>query len=829
MKKLFMQLYSASTEAEVDAVIEKHPKFEDSQNWRPLGDNLSNIGIIQNQQGQPAAALIEKVTNAIDAILMRRCLEEGLDPKGPKAPANMEEAIGRFFPRGLWGQRKLYDAQARDIQLLAHGPRGETSLVIYDAGEGQEPDRFPETFLSLVRGNKKDIRFVQGLYNMGGTGAIVFCGSKKYQLIGSRRYTGGENFGFTLIRRHPLVDAEESEKIAPWYEYFMPGGVIPQFAMKQPLDLGLRGRRFETGTVIKMYSYRLPPGIRANISQELYQSMSEFMIRPALPVWVADSAERYQRTNVLERTLVGLSRSIDQKASKVVEKRVSLEKETEFGKLPIECIVFRADAGDKEDYKKARESLKKQFFQNGGHVLFSVNGQVHGSWSMQFISRSLGMPLLKHHLLVLVDCTYLHTGFRNDLFMASRDRLAQSEQTVLLRETLRSALKGSELAQIHEQRKQALGVRGGSATKTISSYIGSLGRNSALKRMIAGHLDAGALDQNAGQGGSNTRRGGRGRKQGGAKGDGVGEEVGFKGRRFPTKFELDPPSGRIDSAPAARIPPGASRSVRFKTDVEDEYFTRSKDRGTLEVSLLGIHHGEGGKGKKRGVKKRGSSSPLEMSDVLHLEQVGPENGTIRLKMKPTEKVRVGDSIQMQATLSGQLTDITETFWVRIVERRPRAEKGPSDDLPGLPDPILIAREKSSGIDRTWEEAIAGGVEGVSEEMVVYPTMGEEKVEQIFINMDSTVFTKMRDEQKGQSEEGYEHLRTRYIASMYLHALLLCGGTSLQGYSISKPDPKQMDEIEAIDISQFVSEIFSRGYAEFLLRFGTEDILDVLKD
>lgn len=53
-------------------------------------------------------------------------------------------------------------------------------MIIYDNGEGQHPKDFESTFLSLVKGNKINIQFVQGKYNMGGSGALVFCGKKDF-------------------------------------------------------------------------------------------------------------------------------------------------------------------------------------------------------------------------------------------------------------------------------------------------------------------------------------------------------------------------------------------------------------------------------------------------------------------------------------------------------------------------------------------------------------------------------------------------------------------------------------------------------------------------
>ena len=54
--------------------------------------------MVENQQASPIPALIEKITNGIDAILMRRCLEEGTDPRSEEAPRSIESAVGRFFP-----------------------------------------------------------------------------------------------------------------------------------------------------------------------------------------------------------------------------------------------------------------------------------------------------------------------------------------------------------------------------------------------------------------------------------------------------------------------------------------------------------------------------------------------------------------------------------------------------------------------------------------------------------------------------------------------------------------------------------------------------------
>lgn len=66
---LFFQLFQAKDESEVLEVIESHPGIFDDSNWKPLGQNESNYGVVKNQQASPIGALIEKLTNSIDAIM----------------------------------------------------------------------------------------------------------------------------------------------------------------------------------------------------------------------------------------------------------------------------------------------------------------------------------------------------------------------------------------------------------------------------------------------------------------------------------------------------------------------------------------------------------------------------------------------------------------------------------------------------------------------------------------------------------------------------------------------------------------------------------------
>lgn len=71
-KKLFEELYFAPTEEVVDAIIQSYPDIFKNENWFPLGGDENKFPIVRNQQSNSIAALVEKVTNSIDAILVRK-------------------------------------------------------------------------------------------------------------------------------------------------------------------------------------------------------------------------------------------------------------------------------------------------------------------------------------------------------------------------------------------------------------------------------------------------------------------------------------------------------------------------------------------------------------------------------------------------------------------------------------------------------------------------------------------------------------------------------------------------------------------------------------
>ena len=111
-------------------------------------------------------SLIEKITNAIDSLLLKECQLKDIQPDSKNAPKNLEEALELFFniPKGNLEHLSSQERGeiAKNIQVITTGKKESPDILIFDNGEGQYPEDFHKTFLSIGTSNKNDIHFCSG-------------------------------------------------------------------------------------------------------------------------------------------------------------------------------------------------------------------------------------------------------------------------------------------------------------------------------------------------------------------------------------------------------------------------------------------------------------------------------------------------------------------------------------------------------------------------------------------------------------------------------------------------------------------------------------------
>lgn len=806
MRKLFMQLLNAGTEEQVQAILEAEGLALDPTKWRPYGDNESNYGVVENQQAHAVPALVEKITNGIDAILEKKVVLEGIDIKSDTAPGSVQEALDRYFPgHRNWDLGEVRRRQARDVQIVASGPKQDTSLLVYDDGIGQAPEDFGDTFLSLLRGNKNEVHFVQGKYNMGGAGAIAFCGDRRFQLVASKRYDGKHPLGFTLVRRHPPRLAAAAGRKNTWYEYLVFDGKVASVAIDE-LDIGLEGRKFATGSLVKLYSYRLPSGARSVISRDLNVSLNEFLFEPALPFLTVDNNERYPDNKALVQPVYGLRRRLEAD-TETIEAKFSVKSNTaEFGELAATVYVFKARSRG-QGVKDTQRYLEREYFRNNMTVLFSMNGQVQGSYTSEFVTRALNMPLLKKYLLVHVDCSRLHPEVRNELFMASRDRLKAGEEADAIRKHLREMLLGSELKEISRRRKASLNLDSEDTGKMLRDVTRNLPMSEALTKILRQTFDLPSPDQS----GSAKREPDKKER---AKRE-PRDVPPFHPQRYPSTFRVKGGDAQEQGLKLFQLPQGGSRIISFATDVENDYFDRTDDPGELKLAVLAPSDKGNGGG--------GTPEPSAEAELIDITRASPSDGTIKVGVRAASQLEVGATVELQAALSSPAGDLVETIFVRITdpERQPKVKRPDEPPPLGLPDPILCSQAGGPGV-KSWEDINASGMVEMDHSTVVYPLVDEDKLAGIYINLDSGVLKDFKS--KAASPEAAELAERRYISAVYFHTLFLFATTRSRNYELSRMEGDQREEI---DLPDYVSDLFKSSYAQFLLNFDTADLIDAL--
>ncbi len=813
VEELFWKFFQCPVEGDVHSTLKETGLFNSPKNWKPYGGTDNNYGVVENQQASPIPALVEKITNGIDAILERRCLEEGIDPKSNNAPGSIQEGVSSFFPdHKNWDLTAHRKQQSEMLQIIADGPRMETSLVIFDEGVGQAPENFEDTFLSLLRGNKNEIHFVQGKYNMGGAGAVVFCGKHRYQLVASKRFDGSSEFGFTLVRRHPLTASEELTRKNTWYEYLVIDGKIPSFEIYE-LDLGLANRKFRTGSIIKLYSYDLPSGSRSVISRDLNQSLNEYLFSPALPILTVDTEARYPDDRNLERDFFGLQRRLEEDDSKYVQAYFSDEvNDAEIGILKVTSYVFNARAEGRSS-KETRSTVQREFFKNGMVVLFSMNGQVHGHLTSEFVTRSLKFPLLKDHLLIHVDCTEIKTSVRNELFMASRDRLKGGEESRALRKRLTALLIGGRLKEINASRKASLNIEGSDAEDLLRNMT----RHLPLKQDLAKLLNQTfrLADQRDGKRQTAKTK----KKTETPKPD----KPEFNPQRFPSTFQIEVKAKDESGLPLVMLPAGSSKTIRFSTDVEDHYFDRVSEPGELRIALLGPEPSESDGGDE-------GAQLTDIKSILNVVKSSPASGTIRVHVHATDDLAVGDVVTMRAELSQPSGALEQVFMVKITDpenKKPSKNPGDTpDDRLGLPEPVMVYKElREDGSEKvmTWEKLDENGID-MSHETVVHPLADEDGLSAVYINMDSTALLNYRSHLK--TEEAISVAEKRYFSAVYFHTLFLFAITKNRKYLLHREANDAEDE--PVELTEYISDLFTNAYAQFLLSFDTQELISALE-
>lgn len=727
---LCMTLMHAESEAEVLRILENAGLWLNPSVWRNYGDDDGNYSTIGNQMSRPDAALVEKLVNSIDARLILECRLAGTDPTAADAPRSIRAAVARFFDDadpainpvaglvGEWSSQKR-TAIARDITLAATGPKaasGYPNFTISDAGEGQTPDAVPETFMSLRRTNKINIPFVQGKFNMGGTGVLQFCGKNNLQLVVTRRcpelLRDAENddhmWSFTVVRRE-LPSAPRRSSV---FTYLAPmgaagnphkGGVLRFAADSLPLfpdEQTPYARSVAWGSLVKLYEYHVAERGHMFLKGGLLERLDILLPGAALPVRLHECRPYRGKRGSFETTMSGLRVRLDDNRGSNLEPHFPTSAPLRAAGMPMVANIYAFLPNAADSYRKSEG------------IIFTVNGQTHGHFTLDFFRRKRAgkQDYLARSLLVIVNCDRIEGGAREDLFMNSRDRLRGGELRAEIETELEQLLaEHNGLRELRERRRREEIESKLEDEQPLQDVLESiLKRSPTLSALfkVGKRLSSPFKTKLVAE-----------------------SDKSFQGRSYPTFFKF----AGLEYGALLRRDANLGRRVRirFETDARNDYFTRAIDPGRVELWL----------------DSNGHKGVLD-SFVLNLY-----NGVATLNLPLPEGAAVGADLRYEAVVSdsSRVEDFVNSFLLHVQppvrtavgngnrRRNPGQIEGRDREAPSalsLPNVVLVGEHQWQDREPAFDQYTALRVKGTVE---AGDNGHSSEVYDFFINMDNAYF------------------------------------------------------------------------------------------
>lgn len=639
MKVLFEEFLFAELESEVTSIIQKYD-LNDPQFWLPYGKQASNYSIIGNQSSTAEGALAEKLTNAVDALMVKMCMKFGIDPESPNAPKNFKEALAMF-----WGikdgdfteiSKEVERDILNDLVLMVttkdakvwkdlKSEQKQLSVSLYDNGEGQSPNRLPETILSLLKGNKHKIPFTQGNHNQGGSSTLMHGGEFSYTLIISKRNTeivgqfdapdddSLDYWGWTLIRQE-LRPNETS----PVFTYFAPNGKVPRFIANQLnlLPKVLKGseaklyleydnsctagipytKPVESGTYIKMFNYQLKN--KGPLVSHFKYEMGKRLFDTGLPFNLIDCRKNKFNNETIFR---GMSKILKDDLHAKGDNKLVVDgfPDTSYFDIVVEN-QFTIKGGKREQVIQRvnvtvfgfnkRDSNKKDENSIIGEkpIIFTLGQQVQGGLDGRILS-SIGLSSIKNSLLIVLEFPNIHPAFKKDLFMTDRERILDKAPKKEIIKNLKTYLENSEKIRkfkedrIEQSLKNTLSTDSDELKELMDKWASN--NPSIIKGLMDGKLLFGKARSNSEDTGG-IGIGGKGNSAGGTNGGrrGGGGTVNVPDLKEEPTFFI-PRVKDVEGIFTKTVKQQANFKLSFTTDAPINYFEREINPGLLTVTV----------------------------------------------------------------------------------------------------------------------------------------------------------------------------------------------------------------------------------------------------
>ncbi len=530
----------------------------DGWRWLPLGGRDNNAGSV-NLAIEPGQALVERITNALDAHIELQYEQRGR-PKGLDSPrtavAHLWDLEAERLTRETQAGNHFIQTMAPKTTVRAIGStrRPQSTVVIEDMGIGQHPSDFENTVLSLGESNKVSKPHLMGAFGQGGSSTFAFC---PYSLIISRRHPAHSDgkpdlFGWTVVRKFD----HDSLKVFR-YEYLCETDEsVPTL---DPNSLNGIGAEFPFGTKFIHYGYDLGR-INSDWSLVGYRYFDNLLFDPVLPYRIEDLRGK----NPFIRNMLGARNRLDQvnraRRPEAQNYETDLARWGGEGHVKIRYWFFKPSGNlsiDASGEASTRLDSYLDYNRSPRSIVFTLNGQRHHTRDKTLI-RNQRLGALADYLLMQVECDGLGRRLKKEIFPATRAGATSGEQREeLLLKAIRDALKDQWL-----KAKMQDVIRGRQELITTES-------TKRVRRMLDGLITQYRSKKS----------------EGGRRGSLTGGSNNFSDVKRRTQ---DPPTilRFVDNRPF-ELHAGEASTIYLRTDGPDDIFHRARRRAKIRCESNG--------------------------------------------------------------------------------------------------------------------------------------------------------------------------------------------------------------------------------------------------
>ena len=371
-------------------------------NWRFLGNNSSNSSSINSLKEGPKG-LIERITNAVDAVIEKYKQKLNLKPK------DTSEIIKKAFPNyysliNSTNITKLYAKDAEDKVFLVVNDGSKSNKPTFDVidlGIGINGENFENTILSIAKGNKfsADKNYLIGAFGQGGSTSLPFATST----IILSKYDS--KFYFTIIKYVELSDYRIGA-----YVYLTKDNKIMEIHNDIDQCNNKWIKKFitsDSGTFIRMIETDIPKKYRENEVTKpgmLLSYIDTQLFNVKFPIKIIDNRKNFISNEASQNRYSYGSYLHLCSTKKHVKKEYSGTIKIEYKGILYDIEYFAVLPNDENKWGIEIECKKifEQYNIFGDPIIYTINGQTINSEKFTKLSNA-GLNFLKYRLLVIIN------------------------------------------------------------------------------------------------------------------------------------------------------------------------------------------------------------------------------------------------------------------------------------------------------------------------------------------------------------------------------------------------------------------------------------------